>query len=181
MSAPLPQKLFWIDLEMTGLDVQKEVIIECAAIITDFEFNVLEQYSSVVKQPQKYLDAMDDWNRKHHRDSGLLEKIRSGTEPENVEHDLIEMIHRHFPPPVGKPILAGNSIAQDRLFLDKYFTRFSSLLHYRMMDVSSWKIIFNTRYRLKYQKKNAHRALDDILESVHELQFYLGHVRSSKP
>ncbi|PWU16979.1 MAG: oligoribonuclease [Bdellovibrio sp.] len=173
-----PTRLFWIDMEMTGLDVRKEVIIECAALITDFDFRILDQYEAIVKQPQTYLDAMDDWNKKHHKESGLTGKVPSGYEPEDVEKDLIRLAEKHFPKDEGKPILAGNSVTQDRLFIDKYFTRFSSLLHYRMLDVSSWKIIFNSRYGLKYEKQNAHRALDDIRESVSELQFYVSHVRA---
>lgn len=181
MAGPiLPTKLFWIDLEMTGLDVNKEVIIECAALITDFDFRILDQYEAVVKQPQKYLDAMDDWNKTHHRDSGLTAKVPSGYDPQDVENDLIKMLDKHFPPSSGRPILAGNSIAQDRLFIDKYFTRFSARLHYRMLDVTSWKIIFNSKFNLSYQKQNAHRALDDIRESVAEMQFYVGHM-SGKP
>lgn len=169
-------KLFWIDLEMTGLDVEKEVIIECAALITDMNYNVLDSYETVVKQPQTYLDSMDDWNKSHHRDSGLTAKVPFGEEPDNVEHKLMQMVKKHFPQN-ERPILAGNSIAQDRLFIDKYWMGFSSLLHYRVLDVSSWKIIFNSQFGIKYEKKNAHRALDDIHESIDELKFYLKYVK----
>jgi oligoribonuclease len=172
------QKLFWIDLEMTGLDVNKEVIIECAALVTDFDFKVLDIYEAVVNQPKTYLDRMDDWNKEHHTSSGLVAKIPFGKTPDQVEEDLINMLNKHWPKvekKEDKPILAGNSIGQDRLFLDKYFYRFTEKLHYRMLDVSSWKIIFNHKYGLKYQKKNSHRALDDIQESIEELKFYLRH------
>lgn len=171
-------KLFWIDLEMTGLDVEKEVIIECAAIVTDYDFHVLETYEKVVNQPQTYLDRMDDWNREHHSKSGLTAKIPRGETPDQVEEDLIGLIQRHWPnieKKEDKPILAGNSIGQDRLFLNKYFKKFSDQLHYRMLDVSSWKIIFNHKYGIKYEKKNSHRALTDIQESIEELKFYLKH------
>lgn len=171
-------KLFWIDLEMTGLDVEKEVIIECAALITDFNFKILDSYETVVKQPQHYLDQMDEWNRKHHRESGLTAKVPNGVPPEEVEYHLISMIQKNFPRE-ERPILAGNSIMQDRLFIDKYWHELSGLLHYRMLDVSSWKIIFNSKYNMKYEKKNAHRALDDIKESISELQFYLNHLKIS--
>ena len=170
------QRLFWIDLEMTGLDVEKEVIIECAAIITDYDFKPLDTYEVVVKQPQKYLEAMDDWNKKHHTESGLAAKVPSGVDPDDVENHLIRMIKKHFPN-TERPILAGNSIAQDRLFIDKYWPGLAAMLHYRMMDVSSWKVIFNNKYNLKYQKNNSHRALDDIQESIRELQFYLAHLK----
>jgi oligoribonuclease len=171
-------KLFWIDLEMTGLDVQKEVVIECAAIITDYDFNVLDTYETVVNQPNIYIDRMDDWNKEHHSASGLIAKVPFGKTPDQVEEDLLNLLKRHWPAiekKEDKPILAGNSIGQDRLFLDKYFSHFSKELHYRMLDVSSWKIIFNHKYGIKHQKANAHRALDDIKESIEELKFYLRH------
>ena len=175
---PNQQKLFWIDLEMTGLAVEKEVIIECAALVTDYEFRVLDTYEAVVNQPNIYLERMDDWNREHHSASGLTAKVPFGKTPDQVEEDLLNLLNRHWPKIERKedrPILAGNSIAQDRLFIDKYFTRFAEKLHYRMLDVSSFKIIFNNKFDLKYQKQNAHRALDDIKESVEELKYYLRH------
>lgn len=165
------KNLFWIDLEMSGLDVEKEVIIEAAAIVTDFDFKILDQYHSVVKQDQKYIDQMDDWNKKHHGESGLIEKIPLGKEALLVEKELCAMIDKNFPK--DRPMLAGNSISQDRLFIDKYFKTFATRLHYRILDVSSWKIVFNEKYNIKYQKKNTHRALEDIQESISELQFYL--------
>ena len=172
------EKLFWIDLEMTGLDIEKEVIIECAALVTDYDFRVLETYEKVVNQPQIYIDRMDDWNKEHHAKSGLIAKIPRGETPDQVEEDLLKMIGRHWPnieKKEDKPILAGNSIGQDRLFLNKYFKKFADQLHYRMLDVSSWKIIFNHKYGIKYEKKNQHRALDDIQESIEEMKFYLKH------
>ncbi len=177
------QKLFWIDLEMTGLDVEKEVVIECAAVITDYEFRVLDAYETIVNQPQGYLDRMDDWNREHHAKSGLTAKIPFGKTPDQVEEDLLKLLTKHWPhieKKEDKPILAGNSIGQDRLFLDKYFKKFAGQLHYRMLDISSWKIIFNNKYDLKYDKKNNHRALVDIHESIEELKFYLHHFDQDK-
>lgn len=175
----IQEKLFWIDLEMTGLDVNKEVIIECAAIITDYEFNVLDTYEAVVNQPNTYLAKMDDWNKEHHSKSGLLAKIPFGKMPDQVEEDLINLLKKHWPnieKREDRPIIAGNSIGQDRLFLDKYFHRFSSQLHYRMLDVSSWKIIFNHKFGIRHDKENAHRALDDIKESIEEMKYYLRYV-----
>ncbi len=168
------QKLFWIDLEMTGLDIEKEVIIEVAALISDMDFNVLDTYETVVKQPQQYLEKMDDWNKKHHTESGLVAKIPFGHEPEMVEEDLIQLALKHFKcsDRDTKPILAGNSISQDRLFIDKYFKKFSKLLHYRMLDVTSWKVIMIPKFGIEYKKKNSHRALDDIHESLAELKHY---------
>lgn len=175
---PQSQKILWIDLEMTGLDIEKEVVIECAVIVTDYKFQVLETYETVVNQPKTYLDRMDDWNRDHHGKSGLTAKVAFGKTPEQVEEDLLNILNRHWPKiekKEDKPILAGNSIGQDRLFLDKYFKKFASKLHYRMLDVSSWKIIFNNKYNLKYDKKNSHRALTDIQESIEELKYYMSY------
>lgn len=174
------QKLFWIDMEMTGLDVEKEVIIEVAALITDMNFNVLDSYEAVVNQPNTYLDKMDEWNKSHHSKSGLLAKIPRGAPPHEVEEALIALVKKHWPrieKKEDKPVLAGNSIGQDRLFINKYLPEFGNLLHYRMLDVSSWKIIFNHKLNLKYEKKNNHRALDDIRESIEELKYYLSHIK----
>ncbi|MCK6599164.1 MAG: oligoribonuclease [Bdellovibrionaceae bacterium] len=168
--------LFWLDMEMTGLDVEKEVIIEVAAIITDYNFKEISTYEAVVKQPQNYLDSMDEWNKTHHTDSGLLHKIPFGKDPRVVEKELINLITQFFPDPKNKPMLAGNSIAQDRLFIDKYFKDFSHKLHYRMLDVSSWKIMFVNKLKKEFKKKNQHRALDDIRESIGELKFYMGFI-----
>jgi oligoribonuclease len=168
------ERLLWIDMEMTGLDVNKEVIIEVAAIVTNLNFEELARYHSVVKQPQMYLDAMDEWNSKHHRESGLVDLIPSGKSPDQVEADLLQLLDGFFMD--ERAVIAGNSIAQDRLFIEKYFTRFASRLHYRQVDVTSFKIIFNQRYGVTYQKKNAHRAVDDISESIAELKHYLNFV-----
>lgn len=164
---------------MTGLDINKEVVIECAAIVTDYDFQVLDTYETVVNQPKPYIDRMDDWNREHHGKSGLTAKVPYGKTPDQVEEDLCKLLKKHWPKlekKEDKPILAGNSIGQDRLFLDKYFKEFAGQLHYRMLDVSAWKIIFNNKYGLKYDKKNSHRALTDIQESIEEMKFYLGHL-----
>ena len=182
MTHEIVNKLFWIDLEMTGLDVNKEVIIEVAAIITDINFKELDSFETVVKQPQNFLDNMDAWNTEHHGKSGLTAKVSTGMDPDMVETKLVDLIRKHFPEadknPKARPILAGNSIMQDRIFLDKYFKNFSSRLHYRMVDVSSWKVIMNNRFNYTYKKQNAHRALDDIRESIGELRFYLDRVKN---
>lgn len=168
--------VFWIDLEMTGLNVDTEVILETAAIVTDTNFRELTTYETVVKQPQIYLDRMDDWNKKHHSESGLTAKVANGKDPNTVQSDLIQLIAEYFPDKKNKPILAGNSIAQDRLFVNKYFPDFAQHLHYRMLDVTSWKIIFNAR-AIEFKKKNKHRALDDIRESIDELKFYMSYLK----
>ncbi len=170
------EKLFWLDLEMTGLDVNQEVIIEIAAIITDLNFKEIDCFETVVNQPQEYLDHMDDWNRDHHSRSGLLAKIPNGMLPSMAELKLVDLVQKHFPQGKEKPILAGNSISQDRLFIDKYFLTLSKKLHYRMLDVSSWKIILRNIYGYEYKKANHHRALEDIRESIEELKTYMGFI-----
>ncbi len=164
-------RLLWIDLEMTGLDVEKEVIIECAAIVTNEKFEELGTYHAVLKQPQSYLDGMDEWNTRTHKETGLLEKIPQGKDPSVVEKELIAFAQEHFG--ADKLIIAGNSIGHDKLFLNRYFKEFSKHLHYRMLDVTSWKLVFRDILKVKHQKKNTHRALDDIRESIDELKFYL--------
>lgn len=171
------QNLYWLDMEMTGLDVNKEVIIEVACIVTDLNFRELASFETVVKQPQSYLDNMDAWNTEHHGKSGLTAKVPEGMEPDMVEAKLIDLIDKYFPEsktdPKKRPIMAGNSIAQDRLFIDKYFKKLAARLHYRMVDVSSFKVVMTNKFDVEYKKQNSHRALDDIRESIGELRFYL--------
>lgn len=170
-------KLFWIDMEMTGLDVETEVIIEVAAIITDWNFRELDTFEAVIKQPQHYLDNMDDWNTEHHGESGLTAKVPFGMDPELAEKRLVELVTKHFPDSRNRPMLCGNSIAQDRLFIDKYMKDFSHLLHYRALDVTSWKVVMRNKFGFEYKKENRHRALDDIRESIQELHAYVQYVK----
>lgn len=168
------EKILWIDMEMTGLDVAKEVPIEIAAIVTDLELNELATYHAVIRQPQEFLDRMDDWNTQHHGASGLTAQVPNGKASELVEDELLGLIGQHFS---DRVVIAGNSISQDRLFIDRYMPRLASKLHYRMLDVTAWKIMMNARFNLRHEKKNTHRALDDIRESIAEMAFYLSHVK----
>jgi len=169
---------FWIDLEMTGLDDVKDVILEVAAAVTDLDFNVLEEFDRVIRQPQEALDRMDDWCKKTHGASGLTEKVKTVGEPlEKVEGELIALLDRHFPKKEDKVVLAGNSVGNDRRFIDRYMPAFAKRLHYRLIDVSSFKEVFRQKYGVKYDKKNKHRALDDIHESIAELKSYLSHIQ----
>lgn len=170
------QKFLWLDMEMTGLDVTKEVIIEVGAIVTGTNLEPLSTYHSVVKQDQAYLDRMDEWNTKQHGQSGLTLAVPNGSPQEDVEKALVALCDEHFKG--EKVILAGNSIGQDRLFVDKYMPKFAERLHYRMLDVSSFKIVFNYFYQISYSKKpSLHRALDDIQESINELKKYLSYIK----
>jgi oligoribonuclease len=169
------ERMLWIDMEMTGLDVEKEVIIEVAAIVTDLKLEKIDTYHSVVKQPQEYLDRMDDWNRTHHGKSGLTDLVPSGKEPQIVEADLLNLVEKNFRG--DRAVLAGNSIYQDRMFINKYFPKLNEKLHYRMLDVTSFKLIFNYLYQISYTKKaSQHRAIADIEESISELKKYLSYI-----
>ena len=165
----LHTKYMWIDLEMTGLDIEKERIIEIGAIATDTDLNELGRFHCIVKQPQELLDQMDAWNTEHHSKSGLTAKIPDGLDETTAEQKLIEWTHKTFQD--EKVIIAGNSIGQDRLFLNKYFKKFSELLHYRQLDVTAFKLAYAPK-GIEFKKKNSHRAMDDILESIEEFRFF---------
>ncbi|HEY8279249.1 MAG TPA: oligoribonuclease [Bdellovibrionota bacterium] len=170
----------WIDMEMSGLEVSKCRILEVAAIVTNRDFVPLETYHAIVYQPPEVLEAMDAWCKENHGKSGLTAAVAKGVPESEAEKQLLALIDRHFPAK-ERPILAGNSIGQDRKFIDAYMPALAERLHYRMLDVSSFKIIFNDRFGLRYEKRGTHRALDDILESIAELTLYLSHVRAPSP
>ncbi|NDG85322.1 MAG: oligoribonuclease [Proteobacteria bacterium] len=171
--------LLWMDLEMTGLDEKTDKILEIAAIITDYELNEIDRKHYVVHQSDEILEAMNDWCKEHHGKSGLTELVRSGWKQEVVEKELTTWVRTHFGKKQGKDgaVLAGNSIHNDRRFIDTHLPELARELHYRMVDVSSFKEVFRERYRIKYEKKNTHRAIDDLHESIGELKHYLGFVK----
>ncbi len=170
-------KYLWLDMEMSGLDVEKCRILEVAAIVTDNNFVPLQSYHAVVYQPPEVLAAMDAWCTEHHGKSGLTAAVAKGAPLVDVENALLSLVEAHFPAS-ERPVLAGNSIGQDRKFIDAYMPALSKRLHYRMLDVSSFKVVFNDRFGIQYAKRDSHRALDDILESIGELTLYLSHVRA---
>ncbi len=168
-------KMLWLDMEMTGLSPDVNVPIEVAAIVTAKDFSPLEKYEAVIFQPASELSKMDSWNTEHHGKSGLTAKIPHGKQIAQVETELCLLIDRHFQN--ERPVLCGNSIGQDRLFVRAHFPRLEAKLHYRMLDVSSWKVVFQALYQKKFEKIGEHRALDDIQESINELKFYLSFVK----
>ena len=172
------ERLLWIDMEMTGLDVDKERIIEVAAIITDRDLNPIESFESVVFQDQSFLDNMDKWNSKQHRESGLIKKIPTAPKQEEVEKSLCSLVNKHFGK--EKAILCGNSINQDRKFIEAYMPSLTKLLHYRILDVTAWKLIMNSKFSVEYKKKQSHRALDDIKESITELKTFIDFVENKR-
>ena len=161
---------------MTGLDDAQDSILELAAIITTPELNVLDELHRIVYQPQSVLEGMNDWCKKTHGESGLTAACATGTALSEVERELLQLLDRHYSAK-DRPVLCGNSIGNDRRFIDRYCVEFAKRLHYRMIDVSSFKEIYRERWGIDFKKKNAHRAVDDILESIRELEHYLSYVK----
>lgn len=169
-------RLVWIDLEMSGLDVERERILEIATIVTDGRLEVIaEGPELVVHQPDSLLGAMDDWNREHHGASGLTDRVRaSAVDEAEAERLTLEFVAAHVTSRSAP--LAGNSVHQDRLFLARYMPTLERFLHYRNVDVSTVKELvrrWNPRaFEARPTKRASHRALDDIRESIEELRFY---------
>lgn len=172
------QYLFWVDLEMTGLNPDECTIIEIASIITDGQLRLISEGPClIIGQSQTVLDKMDDWNQRHHRQSGLYEKVlNSRVSLEEAEMQTLDFLKKFSP--ARKVPLCGNSIWQDRRFLCRYMPRLETYLHYRNVDVSSVKEIvkrwFPNGKQFPKEGKN-HRALDDIRKSIEELKFYREH------
>ena len=174
----MPANLVWMDLEMTGLDPETDVIIEMATIITDNDLNILgEGPVLAVSQPEEKLAAMDEWNTSHHTKSGLVERVRhSGVSEREAEAQTLAFIEGHLEKNVSP--LCGNTIWQDRRFLTRYMPALEAYLHYRNIDVSSIKELV-ARWRPDllpgFSKTNQHTALADIRESIEELKYYREH------
>ncbi len=168
----------WIDLEMTGLDPERDRIIEVATIITDERLNEIAQGPVLaVRQSEAVLGAMDEWNTTHHTRSGLVQRIRESTDDErSAEIATIEFLQQHVPG--GASPMCGNSICQDRRFLARTMPSLEAYFHYRNLDVSTLKTLcqrWSPELAKGVVKKAAHRALDDIRESISELQYYREH------
>jgi oligoribonuclease len=170
--------LVWMDMEMTGLDPEKERIIEIATIVTDSDLEVVAEGPVLaVRQSEALLDAMDDWNQRHHSSSGLLERLREhGVTEREAEAATLAFLEAHVEK--KRAPLCGNTIWQDRRFLTRYMPTLEDYLHYRMVDVSSIKELVQ-RWRpdlvAGFSKKNEHTALADVRESIEELRYYRTH------
>ena len=168
------ERLVWIDLEMTGLDITKESIIEIATVITDGELNILATGPNLaVTVSEELLAGMDEWNTSHHHASGLVERVRTqGVSCSNAELQTLEFLKKWIPEGVAP--LCGNSIWNDKKFMEKEMPLLVDYLHYRMIDVSTGKELARRWYPEagRYEKKGAHLALDDILESIEELRYF---------
>ena len=169
------QNLIWIDLEMTGLDPDKDVIIEMATIVNDSDLNVLAEGPVIaVHQSDELLAGMDEWNTRTHGQSGLTQRVReSKISPAEAEAQTIAFLQEWVPQ--GKSPICGNSIGQDRRFLYRYMPALENYFHYRYLDVSTLKILaerWAPQLKEGFQKKGSHLALDDIRESIAELKNY---------
>lgn len=173
-----PQNLIWIDLEMTGLDPDRDVIIEMATIVTDSDLNTLAEGPVIaIHQPEGILAGMDEWNTRQHGQSGLTQRVRESTvSMAEAEAQTLAFLEQ-WVPKRSSPI-CGNSICQDRRFLYRHMPRLEGYFHYRNLDVSTLKELaarWAPQVRESFKKGNTHLALDDIRESIAELRHYRDH------
>lgn len=170
-----PSTLLWVDLEMTGLNPQKDRIVEVAAIVTDWNFTELARLETGVGQDVTLITnlfAANPWaSARPENTQELIDLSAKSPSEAAVEQQLIDLVEKYAPGEVG--LLAGNSIHADRGFIKQWWPRLDKKLHYRMLDVSAWKVVMQGKYNVTYRKKETHRALSDIQESIEELQFYL--------
>jgi oligoribonuclease len=166
--------LVWLDLEMTGLDTQNDVIIEIATIITDAELNILAEGPVLaIYQSDERLDNMDEWNRRQHKKSGLISRVKESVTTESQAEEITLEFIKHYVNPKKSP-LCGNSICQDRRFLARCMPNLEAYFHYRNLDVSTLKELYARWYPdlPKFKKKQQHLALQDIKDSIEELGYY---------
>jgi oligoribonuclease len=170
--------LLWVDLEMTGLDARTDKIVEVACIATDWKLREVASFNANVKWSRTLLAKKmtgEFWEKNAATREALIKASVEGTELAKVEQRLVDFVAKNFAKPTkNRPIyLAGNSVHQDRKFLEAEMPEFDKLFHYRLLDVSALKIIFGHMYKMKVKKPNAHRAEDDIRGSIDELKMYL--------
>lgn len=172
----LKDNLVWIDLEMTGLDPKVDTILEIATIITDKDLHILAQGPDlVIHHPDSVLETMNAWCKETHTKTGLYTAVQESTiTVEEAQQETLEFIKKYCFPHIAT--LCGNTIWQDRFFLRPYMPKLEAFLHYQMIDVTSVKRLVNMWYpndpNIKFVKKDTHRALSDIEESIQELQHY---------
>jgi len=172
----MEERLVWIDCEMTGLDIERDALIEIACLVTDGELNILDQgVDVIIKPPPESLDQMSDVVRTMHTTSGLLEELSEGVTVDEAQEAVLGYVRQHIKEPRKVP-LCGNSIATYRWFIARDMPELDNYLHYRMVDVSSIKELSRRWYPRVYfaspAKRGGHRALADITESVQELRYY---------
>ena len=172
-------KLLWVDLEMTGLDPEQDKILEIAAITTGWDLKPLNTFEAVVNVDENIIKSRmvgDFWEKNKESYNSLVAQNQSGKPIQDVEQDLLAFLDKNFKKDYVI-ILAGNSIHQDRKFIDRELPEVSRRLHYRMLDVSAWKVYFEGALQKKFIKPEAHRALSDIQGSIDELKYYLEMVK----
>jgi oligoribonuclease len=171
----VPKKLLWVDLEMTGLDPLQDVILEVAAEVTDFSFSTLASYEARIKQDKDVVVERiqkNIWWRDYPANrNDFIDKLEEGKSLPEAESELIRLITQHFDGELA--VLAGNSIHNDRNFIKAYMPKLDLHLHYRMLDVSSFKLLMQGKYGVVFEKQEVHRAFDDIQASIAELQHYI--------
>jgi len=173
--------ILWLDLEMTGLDAGSDLILEVAAIATDWEFNEIASYEGIVKNEELTLGERLTangafWDANPAAKTGLVTQNERGKDLLEIEEELVAFLDTHFD--TEKPVLlGGNSIHMDRRFIVANWQKLDMKLHYRMLDVSAWKVVFEGKYGKKFAKPEEHRALGDIRGSIMELKYYLGKVK----
>ncbi len=160
---------------MTGLDPQEDHILEVAAIATDWDFTEIARFEAVQKidsqlMSERMVGAF--WEKYASVREALMQQNETGKDSQTVEDELLAFIEEHFAES-ERVLLAGNSIHQDRKFIENEWPRLDARLHYRMLDVSAWKVVFEGKFRKKFAKPEAHRALEDIKGSIEELHYYL--------
>jgi oligoribonuclease len=170
------ERLVWIDCEMTGLSLESDALVEIAALVTDFDLNVLgDGVDVIIKPPAEALDQMIEFVRNMHATSGLLDELANGVTLEEAEAQVMAYLREHCAPD-SRPALAGNSVATDRGFVARDMSELDAFLHYRIVDVSSIKELSKRWFPRAYfnapTKRGNHRALADIQESIEELRYY---------
>lgn len=181
MKQKMSKNILWMDLEMTGLDPIEDRILEVGVVVTDWDFNEIATFEAVKKvgpnlMKQRMTVAGEFWSANPEARDGLIAQNLSGKNGRTVENDLLAFMDEHFGAD-ERVLLAGNSIHQDRKFIANEWHRVDARLHYRMLDVSAWKVVFEGKYRKKFAKPEAHRALADIRGSIEELKYYLSKVK----
>jgi oligoribonuclease len=177
-----PTILIWIDLEMTGLNTRSDVITEIAMIVTDYQLNEKARFETTIKYSENLLrtkfSANEFWVNRPREMAQMITDCQKGMSLSSAQNKIIRIIHEYVDAEKEAPILAGNSIHSDKLFIDAKMKKLSKVLHYRLLDVSSFKVWLQGTTGIERKKKQAHRALGDIEESIDELKFILAALKA---